>query len=261
MPNAMYCSEQCRKRAEQLRYAKRAAKKKARPLRPDRRCLFCGGVVPVLGRAGPPPKFCSSLCKSRYRAQEERKKSNGGACRVCGVPLVGKARWYCAEHKHTREQRLVAHVCQVCGQSFQPKTNNQKYCTAKCGKVAQRRPVRLSRECPLCGDTFTFTSYPASGRKFCDSCRRILERDRTRRRRALVESDGADVIDERIVYEKDGGICGICGQHIDLSVRYPHPMSLSLDHIVPISKGGTHKYGNVRVTHLACNCRRGNRDG
>lgn len=32
--------------------------------------------------------------------------------------------------------------------------------------------------------------------------------------------------------------CPICGQPLDTSLRTPHPMSVSIDEIIPISKGG-----------------------
>ena len=36
-------------------------------------------------------------------------------------------------------------------------------------------------------------------------------------------------------------------------------MSASLDHIVPLSQGGTHTLGNVQLAHLVCNERKHDR--
>ena len=33
-------------------------------------------------------------------------------------------------------------------------------------------------------------------------------------------------------------LCGICGQPVDFSLRYPNPMSKTVDHIIPINRGG-----------------------
>ena len=33
-------------------------------------------------------------------------------------------------------------------------------------------------------------------------------------------------------------VCGICGRPVDKSLRYPHPMSATVDHIIPVSHGG-----------------------
>ena len=38
----------------------------------------------------------------------------------------------------------------------------------------------------------------------------------------------------------------------------PHPMSLSIDHIIPLSLGGTHEPKNVQVVHLICNSTKSN---
>lgn len=61
------------------------------------------------------------------------------------------------------------------------------------------------------------------------------------------------------IFERDGWHCGICDEPVDRELRYPDPMSASLDHIVPLSKGGGHTRENVRCSHLGCNVRRGNR--
>lgn len=59
--------------------------------------------------------------------------------------------------------------------------------------------------------------------------------------------------------ERDGRDCGICGLPIP-DVKYPDMASASIDHIVPISRGGEHSTTNARATHLRCNIARGNRD-
>jgi len=33
-------------------------------------------------------------------------------------------------------------------------------------------------------------------------------------------------------------ICGICGNPVDFSYKAPHPLSATVDHIIPVSKGG-----------------------
>lgn len=48
------------------------------------------------------------------------------------------------------------------------------------------------------------------------------------------------------VYTRDRGICGICGAFVP-------PNELTIDHVIPISKGGTYELNN-----LQCCCRRCN---
>ncbi len=54
--------------------------------------------------------------------------------------------------------------------------------------------------------------------------------------------------------------CGICHQWVDQALKWPHPMSPCVDHIVPRSKGGDpYDRRNCRLAHLTCNASRGNR--
>jgi 5-methylcytosine-specific restriction endonuclease McrA len=61
------------------------------------------------------------------------------------------------------------------------------------------------------------------------------------------------------VYRRDEGKCQLCGDPVDLSIRWPDPLSASLDHVVPQSKGGPHTFSNVQLAHLSCNSRKHNR--
>ncbi len=61
----------------------------------------------------------------------------------------------------------------------------------------------------------------------------------------------------RKVYARDKWICQLCGRPVNPRLRYPNPMSASLDHIVPISRGGEHNMSNVQLAHWSCNVQRG----
>ncbi len=54
------------------------------------------------------------------------------------------------------------------------------------------------------------------------------------------------------VYKQAFGICGICNTWVQ-------PRHASIDHKHPFSKGGTHVWSNVQLTHLICNLRKGDR--
>ena len=63
------------------------------------------------------------------------------------------------------------------------------------------------------------------------------------------------------VYEKNRRIvlaqndtCAICGLPVNKSLRFPDPLSPSVDHIIPVSKGGhPADISNLQLTHLVCN--------
>jgi len=49
-------------------------------------------------------------------------------------------------------------------------------------------------------------------------------------------------------------VCAICGRPVDFDRKFPDPWSATLDHIVPISKGGDPAdINNLQLAHLQCN--------
>lgn len=80
-----------------------------------------------------------------------------------------------------------------------------------------------------------------------------LYRDAAKRRRTLINGIKTEKIISIEIYNRDGWICGLCHKKVDKNLKYPDPMSASLDHIVPIFFGGTHTYDNVQCSHLSCN--------
>ncbi len=49
-------------------------------------------------------------------------------------------------------------------------------------------------------------------------------------------------------------VCGICGQPVDFTKKYPDPLSPCIDHIIPIAKGGhPSDIDNLQLAHWYCN--------
>lgn len=49
-------------------------------------------------------------------------------------------------------------------------------------------------------------------------------------------------------------VCGICGHPVDFSLKFPHPLSPCIDHIIPVVKGGhPSDINNMQLAHLCCN--------
>ena len=78
-------------------------------------------------------------------------------------------------------------------------------------------------------------------------------RDRHHRRRVKLRGGFVEAVDIAVLAERDGGRCGICHKKVNRTER-------SIDHILPVSKGGAHSYANTRLVHLKCNIARGNRE-
>lgn len=80
---------------------------------------------------------------------------------------------------------------------------------------------------------------------------RIGRPDRTGPYRAQFEAN------KKIILASQS-ICAICGRPVDKSIKSPDPLSPSVDHIVPIVKGGhPSDINNLQLTHRACNRAKG----
>lgn len=75
---------------------------------------------------------------------------------------------------------------------------------------------------------------------------------RARKKNAIIETFSA--LD---IYERDGWVCQICHKKVNRRLKYPNPLSPSLDHIVPLAQGGAHSSQNAQLAHWICNVRTG----
>ena len=80
-------------------------------------------------------------------------------------------------------------------------------------------------------------AHPEAGRSERERERR-RQRERVRSKRRREE-----------IYARDGGRCGICGTRVPFN-------RMTLDHIVPRSKGGKNTPENLRLAHMMCNSAR-----
>lgn len=71
---------------------------------------------------------------------------------------------------------------------------------------------------------------------------------------AAIRSNRRDTIYRMIAKKNEGMVpCYVCGRHVKKSCA-------SLEHVIPVSKGGTDDIGNLSISHWQCNKRRGNGD-
>lgn len=54
------------------------------------------------------------------------------------------------------------------------------------------------------------------------------------------------------IYIRDSGLCAICGSPVEIA-------DTSIDHRVPLARGGQHESDNWQLAHLRCNTRKGAR--
>jgi len=115
------------------------------------------------------------------------------------------------------------------------------------------------KECKVCGNIFIGTK-----RSVCcsDICTKKYEnRQRELRKRIKNKSKIEWNISLEKLIQRDEGICKICGRQVDINDYYytdegyfiageSYP---SIDHIIPLAKGGTHTWNNIQLAHRHCN--------
>lgn len=203
--------------------------------RPDQVCPVCGKLFAVTSNR---KKYCSSECAhaslKKYATKADQRKAEKQRYKerhreefeaAANARATERARQK-AEREAQRiadaEKKLLAkiHPCANCGKL----TSRQKYCSKKCCNNA------------------------ANNRK--ESKRRAKIKD------ALVDSD----ITLMDVYKNDMGFCYICGRPCSLDDQKMvdgtiicGPNYPSIDHVIPLSKGGKHSWENVRLACRQCN--------
>lgn len=153
-------------------------------------------------------------------------------------------------------------TCQYCGKEFETKRAGKKYCSSHCSTIAskrRRKPLKefYTAQCVVCGSSFE-TNH--SNSKTCSvQCRRSLARiERNRRYKQLRKAGDFECsVTLQNVFDKFNGVCCGCGKKLSfdcdsLSEEYP-----SIDHIIPLSKGGVHMWDNVQLLCRKCNCIKG----
>lgn len=79
------------------------------------------------------------------------------------------------------------------------------------------------------------------------------------RRRAVERSAFVENVSRWKIYERDGWRCQLCRKPVDRDKSVPHPLAPTLDHIIPLARGGTHEPANCQCAHFLCNSLKGDR--
>ena len=115
-----------------------------------------------------------------------------------------------------------------------------------------------TRTCRVCSAVF---AGELSWQTCSPECSASLLRQRQSDRRARVRLAFVETVDPRAIFERDAWRCHICRRRLRPDRRHPHPRSATLDHVVPLSLGGSHEPANVQTACLQCNSAKGNRGG
>ena len=141
---------------------------------------------------------------------------------------------------------------------------HKHYCRDRSRK--KRGTKAYERECEVCGKKFiTYLPHQVTCSKECRKGWKWRNRDRRLKQLKGTDKYISDISLKKLI-RRDEGICHICGKKIDESdysivngIKQVGKLYPSIDHIIPISKGGSHTWENIQLAHLSCNCKKGSR--
>jgi 5-methylcytosine-specific restriction endonuclease McrA len=92
-------------------------------------------------------------------------------------------------------------------------------------------------------------------RKYCSrTCRRAMQ---CKIRKAMIRRVYVEPVSITVLRLRDEDTCRICGKPVDFTAQPPHPSAATIDHVIALSRGGEHSYGNTQLAHLRCNTAKG----
>lgn len=142
--------------------------------------------------------------------------------------------------------------CEVCKEHEALIKERERLLLALRGVIAAKTP----KVCANCGDVFYSPHLDA---RYCSSkCReRRKKRSGARRRCKKYGVLYMPGITLESVYNRDNGICKICGKPTDWEDHswngFFGPLYPTIDHRVALANGGSHTWENVQLAHAICN--------
>jgi len=262
----------------------------------EKKCTACGVVKPkamfgVVKRTARPGRIgyeskCRE-CKRAYDVERGKSEERKRDLHTASKKRLGKKAILKADVVK-RQGILDAYVGAMC---------KVAWCRcSKCSTVSYYKPNRLhkallsleSSMCKGCYRSAMFTgktmqtkalkcvdcgcdTVGTKAKRRCDACaikkkirlKRISRKERGLRDNSIIKRVRkygvvAKAVNRVMVYDRDGWACYVCGVQVVRSKTY-RPDQATLDHIVPLSLGGPHTYGNVMTCCHSCNVKKSNK--
>lgn len=241
---------------------------------------------------------CQEKTMHRTILKRVKLKGNG-LCRECGKVHVEDDQYYCRDCLEKMRARKAIRICisdgcenealfsnQLCKDCFDRReaeknsckvyfveccncnllfTSNRKgmkYCSNNCVMEVQMVKPK-NRICIVCGKEYEFhrgINFDNTCSVFCrKEATRDIKRNAKHKRRLLIQNSFIESVKTITLFKRDQGRCQICGKKLNLTRQVPHPLAVTVDHIIPISKGGEHSYRNTQLACFRCNSIKGDR--
>lgn len=233
-------------------------------------------------------RFHNKECRDTWRRSHETDGITR-ICKGCGLSFRPKrlsnqkgefhsrecAFEYFSKHRETKKKQRQRQVfllgllrafgnikkCRVCGAlSFTSE------CSDECRKKYNKQIARQSKKtvcdkdtfrCYQCGKEYK-PEYGDRKRRFCSDWHARIFAKRQSKRKTRARKWKSEYIFERFadweIFERDGWRCMICGLPVRRDVDpSTHNQGPTIDHIIPLSQGGSHIRRNVQCAHRICN--------
>lgn len=239
----------------------------------ERTCPYCSGEFQTshphtvtCGSAECRQEHQRTRCREWQRSYAEkngqwanakhRPRKTGTSCVDCGAPTRGgrSAETRCrkcgqrrnserrtAERREQRERELA---------EYNSRSARARRGLAKAAEGVSRGWVFVSGPCHSCGTEFTcqLMKDPA---KYCSKT--CSKREARAIRRALELGVKITPGRRHAVFVRDGWTCRICGDPVNRDAQVPELDAPTIDHIVPLARGGAHAPENWQTAHYYCN--------
>lgn len=245
-------------------------------------CQYCKGAIDR-PRAG--KRFCSKKClyrhrdastmtREQYREYCKANRKHSFTCVNCGSDAYrklsatnaskGYENKFCSMACRTDMRAKVQRECEFLrGLSPRIKRVNRLPAIRSLVQLLRRfvsSKEKASRECAVCSKAVGYTFGRA--RLYCSSeCRKqspsyvASKKAAKHKRKALKRgANGGESINPIAVFLAAGWKCQLCGKPTPQRLRgTTHKRAPELDHVRPLSKGGTHTWDNVQCLCRECN--------
>ena len=208
-------------------------------------CRACATDFAYPGR-GRPPQFCSTQCRMAHYAGSPaavRSWKPRTSCIECGTTSG------MAERRLRYPRGSAGARCRDCYNA---------YCRGRHSpNPTRKRPDYTKyRSCLDCGIDFLAVCSAIR----CNPCQVVVDaegRGAAYALRRLAKKKGDTTITQHLLGERDNWTCHLCGEPVPQFTHCIDGQSATIDHIVPLARGGSHTWDNVRLAHRSCNSARG----
>lgn len=224
----------------------------------------------------------TETCRKAHNAAKQRAYVAGHEERT------GVSYWAGGAHRG-QGRTTYTRACAFCGGAYQTHTRDARYCSAthalwdRWGWSKSREvmlytkhytykptaaPLNVVRgkgqyivgQCVVCNTSFITRHVDITCSDECqDERARDIKHSAEQRRRARERKAFVANVNRKQIFKRDGHRCHICKAMTNPKAKVPNPKAPTIDHIIPLAKGGTHEPSNVATACFMCNCLKSDR--